>query len=758
MFSIIQRVHVSDASDDLLIKLKQDIRNYMSNDRNQLPGSLHGAEMPTDKSTDESHSWFLTFIDIVCYLPYPENYFSLFVDAMKDYYAENEAEIRLIETFAVEYKSSEALNWYTRPTFLYRIMNKGLRQQKIEQTLLFGFFIQDIYRQLQVEHDRFKTMHANVTKVFRGQVMSLDEIKYLRPCGNIVINSFFSTTADRSVALFFLDAMAQPDSEFQRVLIEIDIPTTTEESEPDKQNQNRIRSRPFADISHLSSIADESEILFMIGTLFIILYHGYNEEENLWTLKLALNYDNQVKFDEHFMLSDGSPRRILKNCISSLPSFPFTYMKEDPFQVICNIFTELKVLYSNERWIEGYELWYMAKYKSQKAVQTQTNLTYLIATCNSTLSLFADYLNDDELNCSIDTGNIHFEIGCEYERALNSSKIDSGRGSSSEQTLGQEMVGQHYNQAVRHYENALEKTTTAYDKIQIFSRLVNIYSSTYYYNGMNDAKRNYMIAAEYKKRSIEEMRKHSFFDNLTIGKQLLDLSFIYDKVGMDDEALNVRIEALGLIPRPCFHMGFLEAELYSTLILDNLIRTYTEVKHDYSAASKYLQVKYENLLRKSNTNDICLAKGHKELAAQYLKIEDFDTTAERLEDALKLYKNSTTYDKDTLIRYTEEKLAEVYALNQKYKEAYEHLFEALRWSEEETISFRKWPKRRIFDTHEKLANYCESFGQNELAYEHLTKALQVYSETSDLSVEDRQRTIINIQQRIMALRSLNKSK
>ena len=427
IFLLMQIVEATNIVADILIKVKQDVENYMIDERKifSRSGQHQNEKTTNDESTDDSGTWFLGFIDIICHLPYPDNYFSLFTDVLKEYYAENEAEIRMIETFKISYKPHEALNWYTRPTFLYRIMNKGLRQHKIEQTFLFGFFIQDIYRQLQLEHEKFTTVDADVTKVFRGQIMRIKEINRLRPCVNIVINSFLSTTKDRSVALLFLDSMANSDNEFQRMFIEIDLPTTMEKEESDKQKQIRIRSRPFADISHLSSIEDESEILFMIGTLFIVRYFGYNEKDKLWTLKLVLNYDNQVKNDKYCMLLNSSPRRILKNCLSSLPIFPFADMKEDPLQMISSIFTQLKTLYPNEKWIEGYELWYAAKHQSKKIIQTPEDHTSLINTCDSALSHFIDNLNDGELNCSLDVANIHSEIGYEYECVLKSIKASS---------------------------------------------------------------------------------------------------------------------------------------------------------------------------------------------------------------------------------------------------------------------------------------------------------------------------------------------
>lgn len=757
IFLRMQIVTATNIAGDILIKVKQNVENYMIDERKTFSASgQHQNEKTTnDKSTDESGTWFLGFIDIICHLPYPDNYFSLFTDVLKEYYAENEAEIRMIENFKISYKPHEALSWYTRPTFLYRIMNKGLRQHKIEQTFLFGFFIQDIYRQLQLEHETFTTVDAHITKVFRGQIMHIQEIHRLSPCENIVMNSFLSTTKDRSVALLFLDSMANSDNEFQRVFIEIDLPTTIEKEEVEKQKQTRIRSRPFADISHLSSIEDESEILFMIGTLFIVRYFGYNEKEKLWTLKLVLNYDNQVKNEKYCMLLNSSPRRILKNCLSSLPTFPFahTYMKEDSLQMISNIFTQLKTLYPNEIWIEGYELWYVAKHQSKKGIETPEDHTSLINTCNSALSYFIDNVNDDELNCSLDIANIHFEIGCEYECVLKLTKASSANDLTDQQALVQGMVNHHYDQAIPRYESALEKAITIYDKIQIFSKLVSVFSSKYYWDNTKDSMKNLLVAAEYKKKGIEEMRKCNLFDNLSVAKELLNLSVIYDKGGMIDEATSIRVDALHLIPGPFNYTGLLEAEFYSTFIIDNLIYTYTELKHDYSAASKYLQIKYQNILRKTAADPKCLTKDYHELATQYLKIGDFDTAAQCLKVALRLCKDSNMIDKARWILRIEEQLADVYAQNLKYREAYEHLFEALTRSEEEKFAFQRWSTRKILDTHKKLASYSTHFDQNELANKHLTQALELCHTSTNLSAEEQQTIITNIQEQITAILS-----
>ena len=313
------------------------------------------------------------------------------------------------------------------------------------------------------------------------------------------------------------------------------------------------------------------------------------------------------------------------------------------------------------------------------------------------------------------------------------------------------MVLHHYDQAIRRYESAVEKAITIYDKIQIFTRLASIFSSEYYRDNTKNCAKNHLVVAEYKKRGIEEMRACNLFDNLSIAKELLNLSLIYDKGGMSDEALIIRVDALHLIPGPFNHMGLLEAEFYSTFIINNLIYTYTELKHDYSAASKYLQIKYENILRKTAANPECLAKDYHELATQYLKVGDFGTATERLKDALKLCSESNMVGKARWIMHREEQLADIYAQNGKYREAYEHLCEALKRSEEEKLAFQKWSTRKILDTHQKLASYSTRFDQNELAQKHLTQALQLCHTSTNFSTEEQQTIITNIQEQLKAI-------
>ncbi|CAF2515471.1 unnamed protein product [Rotaria sp. Silwood2] len=196
------------------------------------------------------------------------------VSLCKEQYKKHTAELKNVHEFEQHYSSDEALRWYTRPSFAYRVLNKALRTQNIELLFLFRFFIHDIERQLE-QHRSLSPL-----RIYRGQLMSTDELKLLQnSVGKFIsINSFFSTTANRDVALFFLGDSAAND-DLQRVLFEID-------ADPSFDG-----IKPFANITSLSYYPDEEEVLMMIGSIFRLINIHY-EGDRIWKVRMKLCSDN----------------------------------------------------------------------------------------------------------------------------------------------------------------------------------------------------------------------------------------------------------------------------------------------------------------------------------------------------------------------------------------------------------------------------------------------------------------------------------
>ena len=202
------------------------------------------------------------------------------------YYQGNDIELSLVKEFEKFYSPDRALWWYTRETFLYRLMNRAFRVMDIDLLYLMRFFIRDLEEQLQQRKYK-KPIH-----LYRGQSMSKDEVELLsNSIGKyIAMNSYFSTSVNRRQALSFLHYC----SDLEQVLFEID-------ADP------RLDGiKPFADITSLSYFSDEEEILFMSGSIFRILNVDC-DEDGVWIIRLELatneNHDgistlNQMK-NEH---------------------------------------------------------------------------------------------------------------------------------------------------------------------------------------------------------------------------------------------------------------------------------------------------------------------------------------------------------------------------------------------------------------------------------------------------------------------------
>ncbi|CAF1192598.1 unnamed protein product [Rotaria sordida] len=89
-------------------------------------------------------------------------------------YQGNQHELAILHEFEQNYLADKALWWYSRESFLYRILNKALRVRNIDLLYSFRFFIRDLRMQLE------QNQWSSRVIVYRDQFMSKDEIEFLR--------------------------------------------------------------------------------------------------------------------------------------------------------------------------------------------------------------------------------------------------------------------------------------------------------------------------------------------------------------------------------------------------------------------------------------------------------------------------------------------------------------------------------------------------------------------------------------------------
>ena len=74
-------------------------------------------------------------------------------------YRDNRSQTELIDEFEQSYDPSKAIWWYTRNSFLFKIVNMALRTENMVIIWKFRFIIQDIYLRLKTLYDAQKQEH-----------------------------------------------------------------------------------------------------------------------------------------------------------------------------------------------------------------------------------------------------------------------------------------------------------------------------------------------------------------------------------------------------------------------------------------------------------------------------------------------------------------------------------------------------------------------------------------------------------------------
>ena len=195
-------------------------------------------------------------------------------------YATSPGILTQIGEFEKTYTSDDAAKWYTKDSFLYRLLNSTLRLEKIDRILKLRLFIQDLHNQLHVLQEEYirtqRQLHTDVLKLYRGQVMTKTELDEFKIGSRMSVNCFLSTTANRTTAYDFacdFDGVVQdPDVS---VVYEISVDLTVS------------HSTPFASIADASVNPDEGEVLFSMAAVFKIT-DIVQEKERVWKIKLTI--------------------------------------------------------------------------------------------------------------------------------------------------------------------------------------------------------------------------------------------------------------------------------------------------------------------------------------------------------------------------------------------------------------------------------------------------------------------------------------
>jgi tetratricopeptide (TPR) repeat protein len=234
--------------------------------------------------------WFQLFIEVLLRMHHKLSDRKELIDICKKNYKGNKQEMAIIDEFEKNYKSENAIWWYTREACFYRMMNKALRVQDYDVLFALRFFITDIAKQLKNEHEKFiRTSDTrNIIRVYRGQAIGLDELELMKNnVGEFLsMKSFLSTSRNRSTAVDFASLVSM-DGDNQAIIFEIEI-------------DPRMKTKAFADISRMSYYENEGEVLIMLGALFRIESIIEDKKNQMWIARVTLASEDDYHLKETF--------------------------------------------------------------------------------------------------------------------------------------------------------------------------------------------------------------------------------------------------------------------------------------------------------------------------------------------------------------------------------------------------------------------------------------------------------------------------
>jgi len=203
-------------------------------------------------------------------------------------------DLKQIDEFERTYRSTDAILWYTKPCFLHRLINKALRTEENLVLYKFRYFIVDLCVRLE-EAALASIHHTEPFRVYRGSNLSRDEIEKLQVGSRVATNGFFSSSRHLPIAQRFIGISSNTDvspshgleSQRQYVLFEIDVDLT------------KSPELVVTDVSDQSAISDENEMLFNLGTTFIITGIAYDSEQLVWRISLTSSSEAAKTIQEY---------------------------------------------------------------------------------------------------------------------------------------------------------------------------------------------------------------------------------------------------------------------------------------------------------------------------------------------------------------------------------------------------------------------------------------------------------------------------
>lgn len=202
--------------------------------------------------------WFQLFNHVIVRLSRNQQAKLQMIQVCRHYYRGHTEQLRLIDEFERDYRPEEAIRWYTKQSFLYKLVNKALRSEDIDQLHTFRLFIGDLSESLAREHEKILSSDEEILTVYRGVQLDREEFDKLKENQDkpIATNGYLSTSRLRLLALEFAK---KPSKRTNIIPVLFEIQCAAKELG---------KTVIFADIAKFSDFPGEQEVLFDLSATF----------------------------------------------------------------------------------------------------------------------------------------------------------------------------------------------------------------------------------------------------------------------------------------------------------------------------------------------------------------------------------------------------------------------------------------------------------------------------------------------------------
>jgi tetratricopeptide (TPR) repeat protein len=432
------------------------------------------------------------------FLKFQDDSTSELVEYCRTVYADNPSQLAIIEEFERDYKANDAILWYTKECFLYKMINKALRTQDIETLYNMRTFLRHLHQQLlRLYPKNDKTQSTPILTLYRGQRMSIGEFEKLKnnEGGLLSVSNFLSTSESRELALAYA---GQSDNDTIAMVLEFTL------------NINDKINSSYAYIGKLSQFGEgESEWLFSMGSVFRI---GKIEPlENIWLIHLTCTTDQ----DETIENLTIHMRKIIQ------------MQHQNPILPLCRLFARMgeykKAAELCEKNLESEGGWEMQAtlYDTLALMEAdrgnddsalyyhQQALNVVAEHVDKNDPLLASYHNNVAISCSLvnqDKEAIeHYRMSIDFE--LRASEPDYTNIAYSYDSMGSILhyVFSKYDEALHCYKKALDLMlvslpSTHPDIYSLYDNMADIYETQ---NKMDSVLDMLKKCINVKQRSVE---------------------------------------------------------------------------------------------------------------------------------------------------------------------------------------------------------------------------------------------------------------